>query len=92
MPMDMFKNIIEDIDEDYPFGLSPKIMFITLLVIGIFVITLRLVLICYKRKVTLSSSTVGNLVKLIPSLAGSTTSLDSLLPMLSELAQSAADP
>ena len=42
----------------------------------------------YKRKATLSSSTIGNLVKLVPSLAGSTPSLDSLLPMLSEVASS----
>ena len=29
MPMDMFENIIENIDVDYPFSLSPKIMLIT---------------------------------------------------------------
>ena len=88
----MFENIIENIDEEYPFNLSPKIMLITLVVIGIFIIALGLICIWYKRKVTLSSSTVGNLVKPVPSLAGRTSSLDSLLPMLSELAQSTADP
>ena len=31
---------------------------------------------------------MGNLVKLVPSLVGNTPSLDSLLPMLSELASS----
>ena len=67
MPMDMFENIIENIDEDYPFSLSPKIMLITLVVMGIFIIALGFILIWYKRKVTLSSSTVGNLVKLVPS-------------------------
>ena len=89
--MNMFENIIENKDEDYPFSLSPKIMLITLVVIGIFIIALRLILMWYKRKVTLSSSTVGNLVKLVPFLAGSTPSLDSLLPMSCELAQSTAD-
>ena len=33
---------------------------------------------------------MGNLIKLVPSLAGNTPSLDSLLPMLSELASSRA--
>ena len=47
-----------------------------------------MILIWYKRKATLSSSTVGNLVKLVPSLADNTPSLDSLLLMLSELASS----
>ena len=61
MPMDMLEDINENIDEDYPFSLSPKIMPITLVVMGIFIIALGLVLIWYKRKVTLSSSTVGNL-------------------------------
>ena len=92
MPMDMFENIFKNIDEDYPFSLSPKIMLITLVVMSIFIIALGLILIWYKRKVTLSSSTVGNLVKLVPSLAGNSPSLDSLLPMLSELAQSTAYP
>ena len=74
MPMNMFENIIENIDEDYPFSLSPNIMLITFIVMGIFIIALGLVLIWYKRKVTLSSFTVGNLVKLVPSLAGNTPS------------------
>ena len=91
MPMDIFE-YIKNIDEDYPFSLSPKIMLITLVVMSIFIIALGPVLIWYKRKVTLSSSTIGNLVKLVPSLAGNTQSLDSLLPMLSKGAQSTADP
>ena len=55
-------------------------------------ITSGVILIWYKRKVTPSFSTVGNLVNLIPSLADNTPSWDSLLPMLSELTQSIADP
>ena len=86
--MDMFKTIIENIDKDYPFSLSPKIILILLMVMGICIIALGMILIWYKRKATLSSSTVGNLVKLVPSLADNTPSLDLLLPMLSKLAPS----
>ena len=88
MSMDMFDNIICNINEDYPFSLSPKIISTLLVVLGICVIALGIVLIWYKRKATLSSSTVGNLVKLVPSLAGNTPFLDLLLPMLSKLASS----
>ena len=88
MSMDMFDNIIDTIDEDYPFSLSPKIILTLLVVVSICVIALGIILIWYKRKATLPSSTVGNLVKLVPSLAGNTLSLDSLLLMLSELASS----
>ena len=88
MSMDMFDNIIENIDEDYPFSLSPNMILTLLVVMGICVTALGMILIWYKRKATLSSSTVGNLVKLVPSLATNTPSLDSLLPMLSELASS----
>ena len=88
MSIDMFDNIIENIDEDYPFSLSPKIILTLLVVMGICVTALGMILIWYKRKATLSSSTVGNLVKLVPSLAGNTPSLDSLLLMLSKLASS----
>ena len=51
MPMHMLENIIANIDEDYPFSLPPKIMLITLVVMGIFIIALGLILIWYKRKV-----------------------------------------
>ena len=88
MSMDMFDNIIDSIDEDYPFSLSPKIILTLLVVVGIYVIALGIILIWYKRKATLSSSTIGNLVKPVPSLAGNTQSLDSLVPMLSKLASS----
>ena len=88
MSMDMFDNIIDNIDEDYPFSLSPKIILTLLVVVGICVIAIGIIFIWYKRKATLSSSTVGNLVKLVPSLVGNTPSLESLLPMLSELASS----
>ena len=88
MSIDMFDNIIENIDEDYPFSLTPKIILTLLVVMGICVTALGIIFIWYKRKATLSSSTVGNLVKLVPYLAGNTPSLDSLLPMLSKIASS----
>ena len=88
MSMDMFNNIIDNIYEDYPFSLSPKLILALLVTVGKCVIALGIIFIWYKRKATLSSSTMGNLVKLVPSLASGTPSLYSLLPMLSKLASS----
>ena len=88
MSMDMSDNILENIDENYPFTLSPKLIFALLITVGICVIVLGVIFILYKRKTTLSSSTMGNLIKLVPSLVGDTPSLDSLLPILSELTSS----
>ena len=88
MSMDMYYNIIDDIDKDYPFSLSPKLILALSVTVGICVITLGIIFIWYKRKGTLSSSTMGNLVKLIPSLAGNAPSLDSLFPILSKLTSS----
>ena len=88
MSMDMFDNIIDNIDEEYPFSISPKIILAHLVTVGICVIALGIIFIWYKRKATLSSSTMGYLVKHIPSLAGNAPSLDSLLPMISKLASS----
>ena len=88
MSMDMFDNVIDNIDENYPFTLSPKLILALLVTVGICVIVIGIIFIWYKTKTTLSSSTMGNLIKLLPSLAGNTPSLDSLLPMLSELASS----
>ena len=88
MSKDMFDNIIDNIDENYPFTFSPKLIFVLLVTVGVCVIALGIIFIWYKRKATLSSSTMGNLIKLVLSLAGNTPSLDSLLLMLSELASS----
>ena len=88
MSMDMFDNVLENIDENYPFTLSPKLILALLITMGICVIALGVIFIRYKRKTTLSSSTMGNLIKLVPSLVGDTPSLDSLLPILSELTSS----
>ena len=63
---------------------SPKLILALLITVGICVIALGIIFIRYKRKTTLSSSTVENLIKLVPSLVGNTPSLGSLLPILSE--------
>ena len=70
MSMDMFDNINDNIDEGYPFSLSPKIILTLLVIVGICVIALGIIFTWYKRKAGLSSSTMGNLVKVVPSLAG----------------------
>ena len=41
-----------------------------------------------QRKTTFTSSTMGNLIKLVPSQGDYTPSLNSLLPILSELTSS----
>ena len=66
MSMDMSDNIIDNIDEDYPFSLSPKVILALLVTVGIYVIAMEIIFIWNKRKTTFSSSTMGNLVKLIP--------------------------
>ena len=88
MSMDMFDNVLENIDENYPFSLSPKHILALLITVSICVIALGVINIWYKRKTTLPSSTMGNLIKLVPSLVGDTPSLDSLLPISSELTSS----
>ena len=85
MSMDIFDKVLENIDENYPFSLSPKLILALLLAIGICFITFGIMFIWYKRKTSLTSSTVGNLVKLVPSLIEKTLTVNSLLPILSEL-------
>ena len=84
MSMDMFDNVLENIDEKYPFSLSPKLVLALLISVGICVIALGVTFIWYKR-ITLTYSTMGNLIKLVPSLGDDTPSPNSLLPKLSEL-------
>ena len=88
MSMDMFSNFLENIDENYPFPLPPKLILALLITVGICVIDLGVIFIWYKRKTTFSSSTMGNLIKLVPSLGDDSPSLNSLLPILSELTSS----
>ena len=72
-------------DENYPFSLSSKLILALLIVTGICFIAFGILFIWYKRKTSLTSSTVGNLNKLIPSLTERKPTLNSLLPILSEL-------
>ena len=88
MSMDLFDNVLENIDEDYPFLLSPKLILALLILTGICFITIGIVFIWYKRKTSLTSSMVGNLIKLVPSLNEKIPTLNSLLPILSELTPS----
>ena len=88
MLMEMFDKVLENIDENYPFSLSPTLILALLVSVGVCIIALGVMFIWYKRKASLTSSTVGNLVKLVPSLNDKVPTLDSLLPILSQLASS----
>ena len=88
MSMDIFKNVLENIDENYPFSLSPKLILALLVLTGVCTIAIGILLIWYKRKTSFTSSTMRNLLKLIPSLKEKIPTLNSLLPILSELAPS----
>ena len=88
MSMDIYKNVLGNIDENYPFSLSPKLILTLLVLTGICTIVIGILFIWYKRKTSFTSSTMGNLLKLIPSLKEKIPTLDSLLPILSELAPS----
>ena len=88
MSMEMFDNVLENIDENYPLLLPPTLILALLVSMGVCVISLGIIFIWYKRKASLTSSTVGNLIKHIPSLNDKVPTLNSLLPILSELASS----
>ena len=88
MSMEIFDNVLENIDEDYPFSLSPKLIFASWKIVSVCVVTIGIIFIWYKRTASLTTSTIGNLVKLIPSLNEKTPTLNSLLPILSELTPS----
>ena len=88
MCMEIFDNVLENIDEDYPFLVSPKLILALLITVGICVIATGLIFIWYKRRASLTSSTVGKLIKLVPSLNEKVPTLNSLLPILSELTSS----
>ena len=88
MLMDIFKKVLGNIDENYPFSMSPKLILALLVLTGICTIVIGLLFIWYKRKTSFTTSTMGNLLKLIPSLKEKIPTLDSLLPILSEQAPS----
>ena len=68
--------------------MSPKLVLALLVLTGICTIVIGILFIWYKRKTSFTSSTMGNILKLIPSLKEKIPTLDSLLPILSELAPS----
>ena len=80
MSMKLFDNILENIDEDYPCSLSPKLILALLIITGVCVIAIGIIFIWHKRKTSLTSSTVGNFIKLVPSLNEKIPTLNSLLP------------
>ena len=88
MSMDIFKKVLGNIDENYPFSMSPKLILTLLVLTGICTIAIGILFIWYKRKTSFTTSTMGNLLKLIPSLKEKIPTLDSLLPILSEQAPS----
>ena len=88
MSMDIFNKVLENIDEDYPFSLSPKLILALLILIEIYTIAIGIVFIWYKRKTSFTSSMMGNLIKLIPSLNEKIPTLNSSLPILPELVPS----
>ena len=88
MPTDIYKNVLGNIDKNYPFSLSPKLILALLVLTGVCTIVIGILFIWYKRKTSFTSSTLGNLLKLTPSLEEKIPTQDSLLPILSELAPS----
>ena len=86
MSMDIFNKVLGNIEENYPFSMSPKLILALLVLIGLCTIIIGILYIWYKRKTSFTTSTMGNLLKLIPSLKDTLPTLDSLLPILSEQA------
>ena len=86
MSMDIFNKVLGDIDENYPFLMSPKLILALLVLTGLCTIIIGILFIWYKRKTSFTTSTMGNLLKLIPSLKEKIPTLDSLLAILSEQA------
>ena len=86
MSMDIFNNALDNIDENYPFSMSPKLILALLILTGLCIIIIGIVFIWYKRKTSLTTSAIGNLHSLIPSLKEKILTLDSLLPILAECA------
>ena len=84
MPMEIFKKVLGNIDKKYPFSLSPKLILALLTAIGLCTVVIGILFIWYRRKTSFTSSTMGNILTLLPSLKEKIPTLDSLLPILSE--------
>ena len=80
MSMDILKNVLGNIDENYPFSMSPKLILPLLVLTGVCTIVIGILFIWYKRKTSFTSSTMGNILKLIPSLKEKVSTLDSFCP------------
>ena len=61
MSMDIFKNVLGNIDKNYPFSMSPKLILALLVLTGICTIVIGILFIWYKRKTSFTSSTLGKL-------------------------------
>ena len=86
MSMDVFNKVLGNIDENYPFLMSPKLILALLVLSSLCTIIIGILFVWYKRKTSFTTSTMGNILKLIPSLKEKIPTLDSLLPILSEQA------
>ena len=86
MSMDIFNKVLGVIDENYPFSISPKLILALLILIGLCTIVIGILFIWYKRRTSFTTSAMGNLHNLIPSLKEKIPTLDSLLPILAECA------
>ena len=84
MSMDIFNKVLENINEHYPFLMSPKLILALLILTGLCTIVIGILFIWYKRKTSFTTSKMGNLFNLIPSLKEKIPTLDSLLPILAE--------
>ena len=84
MPMEIFEKVLGKIDEEYPFSLLPKLILALLVATGLCTGIIGILFIWYRRKSSFTLSTMGNILKLIPSLKEKIPTLDSLLPILSE--------
>ena len=68
MSIDIFNKVLENIDENFPFSMSPKLMLALLILTGLCTLVIGILFIWYKRKTTFTTFMMGNLLKLIPSL------------------------
>ena len=82
MSMEIFDDVFENIDEDYPFSLSPKLILASLISVGICVVTIGI------NSYGIKESFPYNFHDRKLSLNEKTPTLNSLLPILSELTSS----
>ena len=80
----MFNEALRNIDEGYPFSMSPKLILALLILIGLCSLVIGMLFIWCRGKTSLTTSAMGNLHNLIPSLKEKVPTLDSLLPILAE--------